>query len=100
MKEEFSILFLLYALCFSGVVVVHAVDDFLEGDQLKGSGWLFVGLVDEEVEVVHEAYFFVFGEFLAKIDVGDEAKLVLEESTKWKLVADRLMKDAIFKFVY
>jgi hypothetical protein len=48
-EEELAVFLLLDALGLTGIVVVHSIDDFFEGSELEGSGWLFVGLVNDEV---------------------------------------------------
>ena len=48
-EEELAVFLLLDAIGLSGIVVIHSIDDFFEGSELEGSGWLFVGLVNDEV---------------------------------------------------
>ncbi len=74
-EEELTVFLLLDALGLTGIVVVHSIDNLLEWDKFEGSRWFFVGLVNDEVEVVHEIDFFLFVQSFVEIDVLDEAEL-------------------------
>jgi hypothetical protein len=95
-EKELPIFFLFDALSFPSIVVVHAINYLFEGDQLEGSGGFLIGLVDKEVEVVHEANLILPTEFLVEVYFRDEAKLILEENSFRELVTNGLMKDTIF----
>jgi hypothetical protein len=55
-------------------------------------------LINEEVEVVHEAKLLLPIELVVEVDFRDEAKLVFEEGTVWELLLDRFVEDAIFQW--
>lgn len=52
-------------------------------------------MINEEVEVVHEAKLLLPIELVVEVDFRDEAKLVFEEGTFWELLLDRFVEDAI-----
>ena len=41
-EKELAVFLLLDALGLSGIVVVHSIDNFFEGDKFEGSRWFFV----------------------------------------------------------
>jgi hypothetical protein len=41
-EEELAVFLLLDALGLTGIVVVHSIDNFFEGDKFEGSCWFFV----------------------------------------------------------
>ena len=99
MEKKFAVFSLLDAFSFSGIVIIHSINDLLEGDELEGSVWFFVGLVDDEVKVVHKIDFLFLAQLLVEIKFRNEAKLGFKESAFWKFQVDGLVKDIILQFL-